>query len=61
MKITILISLIVNIIAYVIVILIYFKDCKEIGKNNLAVNLKDRLINTFLFITMPCVFGLFLR
>lgn len=61
MKLAILISLIFNMVTYLLVLIVWFKDCKIIGKNNLAIPLKDRLTNTFLFITMPCILGLLLR
>lgn len=39
----------------------YKKDCKEIGKENLAVPLKERLESYFFFIVLPAVMGLLMR
>ena len=39
----------------------YWKDCKEIGKENLAVPLKDRLEAYFLCFVLPVVLGLLMR
>ncbi len=61
MKLAILISLIINMIAYVLVIIFWLEDCKEIGKDNLAVPLLERLRAAFFIVTLPCIFGLFLR
>ena len=44
-----------------LLLLEYRKDCKEIGKENLAVPLKDRLETYFFFVVLPAVMGLLMR
>lgn len=61
MKIIIIGCIIFNLIVYGIVYKIWVDDCKEIGKNNLAVSLLERLRATFLVITLPCIVGLLMR
>ncbi len=61
MKIAILVILIINIVVYTCQIIGWVKDCKEIGKERLAVPLPDRLRATFLFITLPCIIGVVWR
>jgi hypothetical protein len=61
MKIAILVTLLINIVVYTCQIISWVKDCKEIGKERLAVPLPDRLTATFLCITLPCIIGLVLR
>ena len=61
MKIIIIVCIIFNLIVYGIVCKIWADDCKEIGKNNLAVSLLERLRATFLVITLPCIVGLLMR
>lgn len=39
----------------------YWKDCKEIGKENLAVPLKDRFKAYFFCFVLPVVMGLLMR
>jgi hypothetical protein len=58
MKIAILVTLLINIVVYTCQIISWVKDCKEIGKERLAVPLPDRLRATFLCITLPCIIGL---
>ena len=43
------------------ILLEYRKDCKEIGKENLAVPLKDRLTAYFLCVVLPVIMGLLMR
>lgn len=43
------------------VLLTYWKDCKEIGKENLAVPLEDRLEAYFFCFVLPVVLGLLMR
>lgn len=43
------------------ILLDYWKDCKRIGKENLAVSLKERLVSYFLWIVVPVVLGLIMR
>lgn len=43
------------------VLLEYRKDCKEYGKENLAVPLEDRLKAYFFCIVLPVVMGLLMR
>ena len=61
MKIIIIGCIIFNLIVYGIVIKVWFSDCKEIGKDNLAVLLLERLRATFLVITLPCIIGIIKR
>ena len=61
MKILILCTIIFNLIIYGLQLIAWKKDCKNIGKDNLAVPLPDRLRATFLFITLPCIVGLLTR
>ena len=61
MKIIIIGCIKINLIVYGIVIKDWFCDCKEIGKDNLAVSLLERLRATFLCITLPCIIGLVWR
>ena len=61
MKVIIIICIVSNLFIYGIVYKIWVDDCKEIGKNNLAVSLLERLRATFLVITLPCVVGLLMR
>jgi len=61
MTIAILAALLTNIVVYTCQIIGWVKDCKEIGKERLAVPLPDRLRATFLCITLPCIIGLVWR
>lgn len=61
MKIIIIGCIIFNLIVYGIVIKIWFCDCKEIGKDNLAVSLLERLRAAFFVFTLPCIVGLLMR
>jgi hypothetical protein len=40
------------------ILLEYWRDCKEIGKENLAVPLQERLMTYFLFVVLPAIVGL---
>lgn len=40
------------------ILLEYWLDCKRIGKENLAVSLRERLMTYFLFIVLPAIAGL---
>ncbi len=61
MKIIIIGCIIFNLIVYGIVIKDWFSACKKIGKERLAVSLRERLICTFLVITLPCIIGIIKR
>ncbi len=61
MKILILCIIIFNLIIYGLQLISWKKDCKEIGRDNLAVPLHERLKATFLVITLPCILGLIMR
>ena len=37
-------SILLQIVLFIPFFIIYIKDCKELGKNNLAVSLKERFI-----------------
>lgn len=39
----------------------YKKDCKEIGKDKLALNLSERLFSYFICFPLPIILGLILR
>ena len=39
----------------------YYKDCKEIGKDKLALNLNNRLFSYFISFPLPIILGLILR
>ena len=54
----ILIFLVINVPAYIYVYFAWRKDCKEIGKDNLAISLKERMKALFLCLTLPCILGL---
>lgn len=41
-----------------LVIITYIRDCKEIGKENLAVPLRERLSVYFAFIILPIIIGI---
>ena len=61
MTIIIIVCIVSNLIVYGIVYRIWLDDCKEIGKDNLAVSLSERLRATFLIFTLPCIVGLLMR
>ena len=61
MKILILCVVAFNLFIYLLQIISWRKDCKEIGKEYLAVSLPERLRATFLCITLPCILGLIMR
>ena len=61
MKIVILIALILNFIAYAYIFISWKMHCKTIGKNNLAVSLKERLRACFMCVTLPCLLGILIR
>lgn len=61
MKIIIIVSVVSNLFVYGIVYKIWCDDCKEIGKDNLAVSLLERLRAAFLIFTLPCIVGLLMR
>ena len=52
---------VINIFVYGVVLALWSTDCKEIGKENLAVPLSERLINTFIFFTLPAVIGVLIK
>lgn len=61
MKVLILILLALNMITYALVYFSWRRDCKEIGKDQLAVSLGERIRATFLCVTLPCLLGLATR
>ena len=61
MKILILVVIALNLPAYVWVYFSWRKDCKEIGKDQLAVSLGERIKALFLCLTLPCLLGLATR
>lgn len=50
-----------NVMTYAWVYFSWRKDCKEIGKDRLAVSLGERVKAAFLCITLPCLLGLTTR
>lgn len=42
----------------IFIICVYIKDCKEIGKENLAVPLSERLLTYFVFIILRIIVAL---
>ena len=61
MKVLILIVIALNLPAYAWVYFSWRKDCKEIGKDQLAVSLGERIKALFLCLTLPCLLGLATR
>jgi len=61
MKVLILIVLALNLMMYVWIYFTWRKDCKEIGKDQLAVSLGERMRAAFLCVTLPCLLGLATR
>ena len=61
MKVLILMLLALNVTAYAWVYFSWRRDCKEIGKDQLAVSLGERIRATFLCVTLPCLLGLATR
>lgn len=48
-------------IGVVAIVMSWRKDCREIGKENLAVSLKERLRAFFLCFVLPVILGLLAR
>ena len=60
MKVKLILVIIVGMVDLLIllgVISIWYKDCKQIGKDNLAVSLKRRLVIYIFFIILPSFIG----
>ncbi len=53
--------LVINVPAYLWVYVSWKRDCKDIGKDNLAVSLPERIKATFLCVTLPCILGMLMR
>lgn len=53
--------LVTELVGLIPIILIWQKDCKEIGKENLAVNLKDRIVAYVLCFVIPSVLGILIK
>ena len=60
-KVLILILLALNVTTYAWVYFCWRRDCKEIGKEHLAVSLGERIRAAFLCVTLPCLLGLAIR
>ena len=43
----------IDLLIFLGVMLVWYEDCKEIGKNNLAVSLKERIITYITFVILP--------
>lgn len=54
-------TVVLNAIIYACVYCIWRRDCKEIGKDHLAVSLGERIRAAFLCVTLPCLLGLATR
>lgn len=61
MKVVIIIVLLINVPIYIWQYIGWLKDCKEIGKENLAVSLEERMRATMLVVTIPCIVGILFR
>lgn len=57
----ILFVLVLNVLLYSFIFFSWRKDCKEIGKDHLAVSLHERIRVAFLCFTLPCILGLATR
>lgn len=53
----ILIAVLWNVVSYAGAYFIWRRDCREIGKDHLAVSLKERFSAVFLYVTLPCLVG----
>ena len=49
---------VINIVVYTVALVMWRKDCRVIGKDDLAVSLRERLFAIFLCFTLPCILGL---
>lgn len=61
MKVIIIIVLLINVPIYIWQYTSWLKDCKEIGKENLAVSLVERMRATMIAVTIPCIAGILFR
>ena len=61
MIILIAIVVVFNAIVYLSVYIGWKIDCRDIGKDNLAVPLKERIGGAFLWFTLPSILGLLMR
>lgn len=50
-----------NAIVYLLAYIGWKRDCWDIGKDNLAVPLKERIKAAFLGFTLPCILGLLMK
>jgi hypothetical protein len=57
----IILAALINLIAYAYIIISWRHDCREYGRDNIAVPLRDRLRAGFLCFTLPCILGLLMR
>lgn len=58
MKVAIIIALLINVPTYIWQYIGWLKDCKKIGKEDLAVSLGERMSATMLVVTIPCIVGI---
>lgn len=58
MIVTIICAAVINVVVYTITLVMWRKDCRVIGKDDLAVSLRDRLFAIFLCFTLPSILGL---
>jgi hypothetical protein len=42
----------------IIILIVYFKDCRKIGKKNLAVPLSDRIMAYIILFIVPLLFAM---
>lgn len=54
-------TLIINASIYIWQYVVWLKDCEEIGEDNLAVSLGERMRATMFCITIPCILGILLH
>ena len=59
--IVVVIAFLLNIAIYAYAYLSWRKDCREIGKDCLAVSLGERMRAVFLTVTLPCILGALTR
>ena len=53
----IIIAFLWNVLSYVASYCLWCRDCKEIGKDKLAVSLRERMTAVFFTTTFPCIIG----
>ncbi len=59
--ITLVIALALNIVTYALVYIRWRIDCREVGKDRLAVPLRDRIYAAFFVVTLPSALALCIK